>query len=290
MHISPPSVVYLNGDYIPADEAKVSVLDRGFIFGDGVYEVIPVYGGRLFRLPHHLQRLQNGLDALRLPSPLAPTAWEGVLHELVQRNGGGDQSLYLQVTRGVAPRDHRFPDPCVPTLYAMSHPLQEMDISTQQGMKAITVEDIRWHRCDIKTIALLPNILLRQQAYDQGAGEALLVRDGQVTEGAASNLLMVKDGVIITPPKNNLLLPGITRDLILEIAEQHGIPYQERAITASELQQADELWVSSSTKEIIPLIELDGVTVGDGLPGPAWRQITALYLAYKQAFREGRVG
>ena len=170
------SEVYLNGEYLPADEAKISVLDRGFVFGDGVYEVIPVYGSRLFRAPHHLQRLNNGLEAIRIDRPLSDKRWIDILEELVRRNGGGDQSLYLQVTRGIAPRDHRFPEPITPTIFAMSNPLAEVDLTKQQGISAVTLEDNRWLRCNIKSISLLPNILLKQQAYDAEGGEALLVR------------------------------------------------------------------------------------------------------------------
>jgi D-alanine transaminase len=282
------SNVYLNGEYLPTAEAKISVLDRGFIFGDGVYEVIPVYGGRLFRGPHHLQRLNNGLEAIRIDNPLSEQQWIEILEELVRQNGGGDQSLYLQVTRGIAPRDHRFPEPITPTIFAMSSPLAEVELSTMQGISAVTLEDNRWLRCNIKSISLLPNILLKQQAYDADGGEALLLRDGFVTEGAASNVIIVKGDTLITPPLSNHLLPGITRDLVIEICRRHTIPYELRPILKTELFEADEVWVTSSTKEIVPVTTIDNHAVGNGEIGDNWRKITRLYREYKQAFREGR--
>lgn len=282
-------IVYLNGEFLPAEEAKISVLDRGFIFGDGVYEVIPVYGGRLFRLPHHLERLDHSLEGIRLANPLSHHYWQTVLEELVQHNGGGDQSLYLQVTRGVAERDHSFPPDSKPTVFAMSKPVADVAPALRKGIDAITVEDIRWKWCNIKAIALLPNILLRQQAVDNGAGEAIMLRDGFVTEGAASNIFIVNNGVVLTPPKSNLLLPGITRDLVVELCHHNGVPCVEGAISEMQLREADEVWVTSSTKEIVPVIRLDGEPVRHGEPGPLWQQLNDLYLKYKQAFREGRV-
>jgi len=282
-------IVYLNGEFLPADEAKISVLDRGFIFGDGIYEVIPVYGGRLFRLPHHLERLDHSLEGIRLANPMDHGDWQAVLEELVRRNGGGDQSLYLQITRGVAERDHSFPPDSEPTVFAMSKPVSEAAPELREGISAITVEDIRWKWCHIKAIALLPNILLRQQAVDNGAGEAIMLRDGFVTEGAASNIFIVNKGMVLTPPKSNLLLPGITRDLVTELCQGNGIPCEESAISEMQLRDADELWITSSTKEIVPVIRLDGAPVGNGRPGPLWQQLIDLYQTYKQAFREGRV-
>jgi D-alanine transaminase len=285
----PRATVYLNGEFLPADEAKISVLDRGFVFGDGVYEVIPVYGGRLFRLPHHLERLDHSLEGIRLANPLGHDYWQAVLQELVQRNGDGDQSLYLQVTRGVAERDHSFPPEAEPTVFAMSKPVAEVAPELRAGIDAITVEDIRWKWCNIKAIALLPNILLRQQAVDNGAGEAIMLRDGFVTEGAASNIFIVNNGVVLTPPKSNLLLPGITRDLVVELCADNGVPCVEGAISEMQLRAAEEIWITSSTKEIVPVTRLDGEPVGNGRPGPLWQQLIGLYQEYKQAFREGRV-
>ncbi|MAT65776.1 MAG: D-amino acid aminotransferase, partial [Gammaproteobacteria bacterium] len=207
--------VFLNGEFLPHDQARVSVMDRGFLFGDGVYEVIPAYGGHLFRLQPHLQRLDNSLQAVRIPNPYTEPQWQGILEELVGENAGTDQSVYLQVTRGVMERrDHAFPLDLKPTVFAMSNPIPEPDPAlAEHGINAITLDDIRWQSCHIKAITLLPNVLLRQQAVEAGAAEAILLRDGEATEGAASNLFIVHDGMLVTPPKGPLLLPGITRDL-----------------------------------------------------------------------------
>lgn len=281
--------VYLNGEYLPAAEARISVFDRGFMFGDGVYEVIPVYGGRLFRLEHHLQRLDGSLAGIRMANPLTHAKWQELLAELVVRNGDGDQSLYLQVTRGVARRDHAIPAAITPTLFAMSEPVGEVPEALRQGVEAITVEDFRWKLCNIKAIALLPNILLRQQAIDADVAEAIMLRDGFVTEGAATNVFIVCDGEVVTPPKSNLLLPGVTRDLVVELCRQNGVPCREGAVSEAQLRKADEIWLTSSTREIIPVTRLDGEAVGNGQTGPQWQQFITLYQEYKQAFREGRV-
>lgn len=284
--------VFLNGEFLPPDQARVSVMDRGFLFGDGVYEVIPAYGGQLFRLQHHLQRLDNSLQAVRIPNPYSEAQWQGILEELLGENPGGDQSVYLQVTRGVMEkRDHAFPADLTPTVFAMSNPTPAPDPAlADAGITAITLDDIRWQSCHIKAITLLPNVLLRQQAVDAGAAEAILIRDGEATEGAASNLFIVRDGLLITPPKGPLLLPGITRDLIIELAARHDIGYREAVIPEIELRSADEIWLSSSTKEIVPVTTLDGEPVGAGRPGPLYRRLHEIYREYKQAVREGRAG
>lgn len=288
MH-TPQEIVYLNGSFLPVHEASISVMDRGFLFGDGVYEVIPVYGARAFRLEHHLQRLDLSLQGIRIANPLSHVQWTDILTALIRHNGGGDQSLYLQVTRGVAPkRDHAFPRDVQPTVFAMSTPLGEPG-TVQRGVSAITVDDIRWKHCNIKAITLLPNVLMRQQALDAGAAEAILLRDGYATEGAASNLFIVRDGEVITPPKSNLLLPGITRDLAVELCHAHAIPCREAEISEVELRSADELWVTSSTREVVAVTQLDGTPVGGGRPGPLWQRISALYATYKQDFRTGKV-
>jgi D-alanine transaminase len=287
---NPCSTVFLNGKFMPRDEAFVPVMDRGFVFGDGVYEVIPVYGGRLFRLDEHLQRLQNSLDGIRLANPMSDDEWTAMLTHLVAENGAGEQSVYLQVTRGHAPRDHAFPDNIIPTVFASSSPFKPIaDELLQNGVAAISLEDIRWKHCHIKAIALLPNILLRQQAIDAGAQEAILIRDGNVTEGAASNVFIVRKGVIKTPPKGPFLLPGITRDLVLELAGANGIPYEETWFSQVELQQAEEIWLSSSTREVLPVTRLDDRPVGSGRPGPLWQEMQKLYQAYKQALIAGEV-
>ena len=281
---------YLNGSFLPLEEASVSVMDRGFLFGDGVYEVIPVYGKRLFRLAHHLKRLQNSLDAVRICNPLADDEWENILTGLITRNSGSDQAIYLQVTRGVvARRDHAFPEDTPPTVFAMSSPASpSADIDSVTGIRAITLEDNRWKHCNIKAITLLPNVLLRQEAIDAGTAEAILIKDGFAIEGAASNVFIVSNGILITPPNGPALLPGITRDLILELAANNAIPYREADIPLDELLTADEIWLSSSTREISPVIRLDDLTVGDGSPGPVWKRMITLYQDYKEALREGK--
>lgn len=281
------AIVYLNGKFLPVEQACVSVMDRGFIFGDGVYEVIPVYGGRLFRFEQHLERLARSMAEISLVNPLSTEKWRQCLQELVTQNGDGDQSVYVQITRGVAPRDHAFPKDTQPTVYAASSPLKPLPADlAEHGVAAITLEDIRWQRCDIKAITLLANILLRQQAVDQGAVEAILVRDDRVNEGAASNLFIVKDGVLVTPPKGPYLLPGITRDLILELAAAQGIVHSEAAISLEDLKCAEEVWLTSSTREILPVTRLDQHPVGKGKPGPVWRRMMTLYQDYKQGVRE----
>ncbi|HKK05988.1 MAG TPA: D-amino acid aminotransferase [Gammaproteobacteria bacterium] len=281
-------IVYLNGEFLPADQAKVSVLDRGFVFGDGVYEVIPVFGNRLFRLEQHLDRLERSMAGIRLSNPMSREAWQSMLEELVERNADGtDQSVYLQVTRGVARRDHGFPDGVTPTVLAMCNPIATMDPEVAaHGVAAITLDDIRWQYCNIKAITLLPNILLRQQALDRDAVEAILVRDGLVTEGAASNVFVVRHGVLFTPPTGPRLLPGITRDLVVELARKNGIDCREEDIPVEALSQAEEIWLTSSTKEILPVTRLDDRPVGEGEPGPLWRRLYDIYQEYKRALRE----
>lgn len=281
--------VYLNGEFLPPEQAMVPVMDRGYLFGDGVYEVIPAYGGRPFRLGPHLKRLRNSLDAVRIPAPMDDAQWRAVLEELLRRNPGEDQSIYLQVTRGVAPkRDHGFDASLVPSVFAMVGNIAPADPAlARDGIKAVVLDDIRWQACHIKAITLLPNVLLRQQAIDAGAVEAILIKDGYATEGAASNLFIVKRGLLITPPKGPRLLPGITRDLILELAAHNAIPYREADIAAEDLISADEIWLTSSTKEIMPVTALDGAPVADAKPGALYRRMSELYRAYKEQVRLG---
>lgn len=283
------STIYLNGDYLPPEQAMVSVMDRGFLFGDGVYEVIPAYGGRAFRLEPHLKRLRNSLDGVRIRMPLSDAQWRTVLDELLRRNPGEDQSIYLQVTRGVmAKRDHSFDDSLIPSVFVMVSPISAPDPTVaRDGVKAISLSDIRWQNCHIKAITLLPNVLLRQQAIDAGAVEAILIKDGYATEGAASNLFIVKHGLLITPAKGPRLLPGITRDLILEQAAHHAIPYREADISTEDLINADEIWLTSSTKEILPVTTLDDAPVGNGKPGALYQRMSELYRQYKEQVRLG---
>jgi len=289
MDFSPIKRVYLNGAFVAPEAAQVSAFDRGFVFGDGVYEVIPVYGGRAFRLAHHLQRLEASLAAIGLGNPRTPAQWRAIFEELIRTQGGGDQSIYLQVTRGVAARDHAFPKDTQPTVFAFSQPLKPPDAAQlADGIAAITAPDNRWLRCDIKAIALLPNVLLRQQAQARGGAEAILIRDGFLTEGAASNIFVVRAGRLFTPPRGPFILPGITRDLILELARAHDVGCEESAVSAAELLSADEIWMTSSSKEILPITRLDDRPVGGGKPGPMQARFRALYEDYKRAFRAGQ--
>jgi D-alanine transaminase len=251
------SIVYLNGELMPLHEARVPVLDRGFIFGDGVYEVIPVYAGVALRLGEHLRRLQASLDAIRLVNPLPDAAWRELVAQVVAANEGVRQSIYVQVTRGPAPRDHAFPKQVTPTVFLMSNPLvtPHQDV-VQRGVAAVTQIDNRWLRCDIKATSLLPNVLLRQSALDQGAAECVLLRDGYVTEGAASNIFLVHDDTLLAPPKNHLMLPGITYDLVLELAGRNAIPFEVRAIAERELHAAQEIMLTSSTREVLAISTL----------------------------------
>ncbi|ADE10964.1 D-amino acid aminotransferase [Sideroxydans lithotrophicus] len=277
--------IYLNGSFMPIEEARVSVLDRGFIFGDGVYEVIPVYSRRPFRLAEHLQRLQHSLDGIKLKNPHSENKWADVLYELIARNEPDDQYIYLHITRGVAKRDHAFPNPPVPpTVFALSNPLTTPPAELlQSGIACITVADNRWLRCDIKSIALLPNVLLRQAAVEAGCAEAILIRDDAfLTEGAASNIFVVKNGKLLAPPKDNLMLPGITYDVILELAAANSIPYEVRRITKTEVFGADELLLTSSTKEVLAVTTLDGKPVGNGRPGAMFARLHPLYQAFKR--------
>lgn len=273
--------VYLNGQYLPLNEAKVSVLDRGFLFGDGVYEVIPSYYGQLFHFHDHLTRLENSLAGIRLANPHTREQWLEILTPLL--DAGENQYIYLQITRGVAAkRDHAFPENIEPTVFAMCSKIIPF-AGRDSGVKAVTMDDSRWGFCNIKAITLLGNILHRQEAVDQDCTEALLVKDGAVTEGAASNVFAVIDGVLVTPPKSNDILPGITRDVILEIAAKNNISCREQRIALDALKSADEIWITSSTREIIPVVELDGKPVANGKPGSIWQTMNQLFQAYKQS-------
>ena len=276
--------IYLNGQFMPIEEAKISVLDRGFIFGDGVYEVIPVYSRHVFRLADHLQRLQHSLDGIRLKNPHSDAEWSQLIAELIKRNQPEDQYLYLHITRGVAKRDHAFPKNTPPTVFLMSNPLLTPPAELlQTGVGAVSAPDNRWLRCDIKAIALLPNVLLRQIAVDAGAVETILIRDNSfMTEGAASNIFVVKNGTLLVPPKNHLMLPGITYDVVLEIAQANSIPYQVRQVAATEVFSADELLLTSSTKEVLAITHLDGKAVGNGKPGAMFSKLHKLYQDYKR--------
>jgi D-alanine transaminase len=277
-------MIYLNGEFMPIEQAKISVLDRGFIFGDGCYEVVPVYSGHPFRLGEHLRRLNNSLTTIALKNPHTDAEWTKLTHDIVQKNGGGDLQVYYQVTRGVAPkRDHAFPKGITPTVFMMANPLVTPPAAqVQSGVDAVSTDDNRWLRCDIKSISLLANCLKRQYALDHDAIEVVMFRDGFLTEGSASNVMVVKNGVLLAPPKDNLILPGITYDVILELAKANSMPLEVRRISETEVRGADELWLTSSTKEVLAISRLDEKPVGkDGKPGPQFRKMYGWYQGFK---------
>lgn len=277
-------MIYLNGEFMPMEEARIPVLDRGFIFGDGIYEVVPVYSRHPFRLREHLLRMQHSLDGIGLPNPHTEAQWSDLVHRLIALNEPEDQSLYLHVTRGVAKRDHAFPRGVQPTVFMMSNPLVTPSRETlEAGVAAISAADNRWLRCDIKAISLLPNVLLRQMAVDAGAVETILLREGFLTEGAASNIFVVKDDILLAPPKGNLMLPGITYDVVLELAMGHGIAHEVRKIAEDELFSASEILLTSSTKEITPITSLDGKAVGNGKPGLFFWKLHGAYQEFKNS-------
>jgi D-alanine transaminase len=274
--------VYLNGRFLPLDDAKISVLDRGFIYGDGVYELIPVYQRQPYRLRQHLARLQRSLDGIRLANPHTDTEWESIIRELVARTPFDDQGVYFQVTRGVAKRDHSFPSGVAPTVFMMSNPLPLPTAEqVERGVAVVTTTDERWLHCDLKTISLLGNVLARQRATDAGAAEAVLFRDGFLTEASASNVFIVQDGLILAPPKDNQILPGITYDTALELARGGGLAVEVRPISREEALGADEMWLSSSTKEVLAVTTVDGNSFAGGSPGPVFRKMYELFQASK---------
>ena len=281
---------YLNGQFLPLAEARISPLDRGFLYADGGYEVIPVYSRHPFRIDEHLRRFQNTLDGIRLPNPYSIEQWRKIILRLIADAPFDDQTVYVQVTRGAdTKRDQPFPAGVAPTVFLFTAPLSEPTIAQREnGVAVITTEDIRWARCDLKSVALLANVLARQQAVDAGCAETVMLRDGFLTEGSATNVFCVKDGVIITPAKDHRILPGITYDVVLELAAQHGAPHEIRPISEAELRSADELWLTSSTKEVLAITTLDGQPVGSGKPGPVTRQMHAWYVAFRdEVMRRG---
>jgi D-alanine transaminase len=276
-------VAYLNGNFLPLSEARIPVLDRGFIFGDGVYEVIPAYGRRAFYLDAHLGRLARSLAAIGIANPHDEAAWTRLVDETIARNEPEDQAVYLQVTRGVAPRDHVFPKDVTPTVFMMANPLKPVPPEQlEHGVAALSLTDNRWLRCDIKSTSLLGNVLLRQAAHEAGAAECVLFRDGLLTEGSASNVFAVRSGVLLAPPKSNLILPGITYDVTLDLARRGGIPLEIREVSEAETRSAEELWLSSSTREVLAITTLDGVPIGSGRPGPVFRRMHAIFQTRKR--------
>ena len=279
------TIAYLNGEFQPLEDTRISPLDRGFLFADGIYEVIPVYAGRLFRPDAHLDRLERSLASIRIEDPLGRAGWNALLDGIIERNGGGHQAVYLQVTRGVAAREHGFPGNVAPTVFAMTRIL---DGDPQiLPIDAVTRPDIRWTRCDIKSVALLPNVLMRQEAADASAAEAILIRDGLVTEGTATNVFVVQGNAVSTPPDSPHILGGITRELLKELMNGAGIECRDEPVTETALRAAREIWLSSSTKEVTPVVRLDGKPVGAGVPGPLWERIHGLFQDYKQRLMRG---
>lgn len=280
----PLPVCYLNGSYLPLEQAQISPLDRGFLFADSVYEVLPACGGRMFRFREHFDRLDRSLDAIRLAPPHTREEWFALLTELIGRNGANaDMYLYVQVTRGMEyGRNHTFPANVKPTVFAMASPLPTLTAEiVEGGIAAITVEDFRWGRCDIKTTALLANVLMKQQAADAGAQEAIIVRDGEVLEGASTSLFAIAGGIIATPPNSQRILPGTTRDVAVELAASLSLPVQVRRISIEEMLRADEVWLSAATRDILPITRIDGRPIGSGKPGPLWKRLSEAFVALR---------
>lgn len=279
------TIAYLNGELIPLSEAKISVMDRGFLFGDGVYEVISAYAGKLFLLEQHYLRLKYSLEAIKLDIPISLNDYQNICNQLLIANGEGDQVIYLQITRGVSlKRHHEFPAQIQPTVFGYTWPLTVKSIvELSAGHTAITVPDIRWQRCDIKAISLLGNVLSKQQAIEAGVNDAILIRDGFAIEGAASSLFIVKDNVLFTPLKSSVMLNGITQDFILEIAAEEKFPFKRMNISEAMLHDADEIWLTNSTGEIIPIVELNGKKINQGQAGPVWLKMISWYRAKRNS-------
>ncbi len=285
------NLVYLNGDFVPPEQATVSVFDRGFVFGDGIYEVIPVYGRRPFRLQWHLDRLAGNLDKVRIAKPMDEAAWAAIFDKLMAACDSEDQAIYLQVTRGVAPRDHAFPADVAPTVMAFAFDLKQPSQQDREtGVSCVKAADDRWLHCDIKSISLLANILHKQSAVEAGCAETILFRDGMLTEGSSSNIFIVSNGLLMTPPKSEWLLPGVTRDLILELAEEAGVAFAEVAITEDDVDMADEVLLTSSMKEVLPVTTINGKPVGDGKPGEVYHRLYRACAEYIARFRAGNIG
>jgi D-alanine transaminase len=275
-------IACLNGIFMPIDEARISPLDRGFLFADAVYEVIAVYGGEPVLLDAHLQRLERSLHELRIANPQPAGGWQAIVEELVTRNGGGDMGVYIQVSRGTSNgRDYAFPPDLPPTVFAMASPLARPGFATS-GVRAITGPDIRWGRCDIKATALLANVLLRQAATEAGAGEMILLRDGFVTEGAGSSVIVIEQRTLCSRPDGNDILPGTTIRLVRELAAGLGFGYREEPVSESRLRGADEIWLTAALRGVAPVTHLDGRPVGTGSPGPVWQAVAGAYELQKK--------
>jgi D-alanine transaminase len=286
----PLPICYLNGQYLPLATATISPLDRGFLFGDAVYEVIPVYDGRLFRFREHFDRLTRSLAGLRMAPPLSHAEWAAISTELLRRNRAEDKDVYLyvQVSRGAEfGRNHAWPEGLAPTVFAYASPLEPVSESLlERGVAAVTAQDTRWARRDIKATALLANVLLKKLAQDAGAFETILLEDGRLNEGSSTTVHVIRGGTLHTPPNGSQILPGTTRDVVTELAERIGMPGAVGPITESELRAADEIWLSFSTRGVLPVTRLDDKAVGDGRPGAAFRRIYAAFTAYRLELRE----
>jgi D-alanine transaminase len=268
------ATAYLNGEFLPIEQAAISPLDRGFLFGDAVYEVIPVRSAEPSLLDAHLQRLERNLNALRISNPHSQTEWRILIEELASRNGGGNLAIYIQISRGAdSGRDHIFPDQVSPTVFAMANTLGDMDYAG--GVKAITLPDNRWGRCDIKATALLANVLARQEAYEAGAIDAILIWDGAVTEGAVSSVIVVENGELVRRPQGTEVLPGTTTDHVFEVGRSLGLVCRDEIIPESRLFAADEIWLTGATKGVAPVVRLNDQSVGTGSPGPVWKKLIA---------------
>ncbi|HEY8509680.1 MAG TPA: D-amino acid aminotransferase [Steroidobacteraceae bacterium] len=280
----PFPICYLNGSFLPLEEARISPLDRGFLFADGVYEVMPVYAGRPFRFEAHCERMTRSLAEIRMEDPHTRSEWRNIIGTLIERNGGGDQYVYWQVTRGAERGRNHVPLPKIPrTVFAFSSPLPVLSPETlTNGVACVTATDIRWARCDIKSTALLANVLLRQLAIDADASEAILLRDGELMEATSSAVHVVISGEIRTPPNSRRILPGTTRGVIEELAVRAGVPQRAVRVSEAELRSADEIWLTAATREVVPVTTLDGKPVGSGKPGPVWQRMRAAFQAYKQ--------
>ena len=288
MQTLPDTLCYLNGEYTPLNQAKVSVLDRGFIFGDGIYEVVPVYGRRLFRFDEHMARLERSLTKLRIPNPHSRPEWLMRCRRLIEAQASEDQLIYIQVTRGVALRDHVMPAGIEPTVFMMVSAMKQPSPEQRhQGVACVSARDFRWERGDIKSISLLGNVLARQISADQGAVETIMFRDGFLTEAASCNVWVVREGAVLGPPKSEHVLEGIRYELIRDLCEQEGLAFNLRPISEGEVTSADELMLSSATKEVLAITTLDGQPVGHGAargkPGPAYARLYEAYQRAKQA-------
>lgn len=277
-NVDPDTIVYLNGDYVRIADAKISVLDRGFIFGDGIYDVVPVYQGKPFRIEEHLARLERSLKLIQLDTSFTRQDWEQLVLDMLARVGRGrDCLVYLHVTRGAAKRDHPFPEGSTPTIFCMVNPFERPTEAREKGLTAVATQDLRWLMCHIKSISLLGNVLARQQAVEAGVDEVIQFRDGFLTEGSSTNIWVVKDGVLLAPPRNHLILEGVRYRLLEELAASANIPFEARPISETEVADADELLITSATKEVLPILQYNGKAVGNGQPGPIYQALRAGY-------------